>query len=1067
MGSGPAGIRSGSRRRRMTDPNLVVASSPSASGLREEAVELAALSWFELIGWKTVPGDYLAPDGPMGARTSYKQAVLEPELRSGLATLNPDATPAMIDAAVRTVLAVSSQDVVENNRAFHPLLASGVPVEINQDGESRTIGLRLLDRGDPTANRLLVANQFIVQGADERDVVRADVVVFVNGLPLGVLELKSPADAQATLERAYTQLRNYRNKVSELLRFNQVLIISDGLQARIGSLTAGLDRFGPWRTIDGSTLDDTGRSELEVLIRGVFAPERFLDLIVDYIAFEVVDGVVQSKKLAGYHQFHAVRKALASTIEAAGAGGQRRGGVVWHTQGSGKSLTMLFFVRQLQLAKALKNPTIVVVTDRNDLDDQLSGTFNAHISALRGIPAQADSAEEMRRLLTVDIGGLVFTSIQKFRGDDGEHPLLTPRSNVVVIADEAHRTQYGFKKRFVIADGGVQEQVGFAEYLRQALPSATFVGFTGTPIDDKDRSTVGVFGEVIDTYDMTQAVADKATVPIHYAARLAKLRLDLTDEERDELDALAEELTEGDEAAVERNKSNLTRFEEVVGAPDRTAQIAADIVNHFEQRREAMAGGKGMIVTISRRVAVELYDRIAELRPDWVSADPRDDSSGMLKVVITGNGNADPVPLQPHLRSKKRRETLAERFKKPDSGFDLVIVRDMWLTGFDAPALHTLYIDKPMRGHGLMQAIARVNRVWGEKPGGLVVDYLGIGAELRAALAKYTARDRDQVRLDPDEAVRQTLMRLESAQVFLEGSPWRDFFPAGPAGRLTILKQCLEHVLANGRREEFIEAVNKLEVAYALSAGDERVTARRDEIALIAAIRANLVKYTAAAGRGRENIERDIRQLLSRAVMADGILDVFKSAGLERPDLSILSDEFLAEVGQIKEKNLAVETLRRLLADEIKARSRSNIVEATKLSDRLDDTIRRYHNRAVDSLQVIEELIALARDISAASARSAELGLNSEELAFYDALAENGTAKALMEHEHLRLLAQALVGAIRKSASIDWTRKESVRARMRIEVRKLLARYGYPPDLQKAAVDLVIRQAEAFANTWS
>jgi type I restriction enzyme R subunit len=1044
-----------------------VSSPPNLSGFREEAVELAALSWFELIGWKTVSGDYLAPDGPMGARTSYKQAVLEPELRSALATLNPDASPGMIDAAVRTVLATPSQDVVDNNRAFHPLLASGIPVEINRDGETRTIGLRLLDRDNPTTNRLLVANQFIIQGTDERDVVRIDVIVFVNGLPLALLELKSPSDAQATLQRAHTQLQNYRAKVPELLRFNHALIISDGLQARIGSLTAGIDRFAPWRTIDGSALDDVGRSELEVMIRGVFAPERFLDLIVDYTAFEVIDGVVKSKKLAGYHQFHAVRKALASTVEAAGVHGQRRGGVVWHTQGSGKSLTMLFFVRQLQLAKALKNPTIVVVTDRNDLDDQLSGTFNAHSSTLRGTPAQADSAADMRRLLTVDIGGLVFTAIQKFRGDDGEHPLLTDRCNVVVIADEAHRTQYGFKKKFVIGQGGVREQVGFAEYLRQALPNATFVGFTGTPIDTKDRSTTGVFGEVIDSYDMTQAVADKATVPIHYAARLAKLRLNLTDEERDELDALAEELTEGDDAAVERGKSNLTRFEEVVGSPDRIAQIAADIVEHFERRQEAMAGGKGMIVTISRRVAVELYDQIAALRPAWVSADPRDDAAGMLKVVITGNGNADPAPLQPHLRSKKRLENLAERFKKPGSGFDLVIVRDMWLTGFDAPSLHTLYIDKPMRGHGLMQAIARVNRVWGDKPGGLVVDYLGIGAELRAALAKYTARDREQVQLDPDEAVRQTLTRLESAQALLDGTPWRDFFPAGPAGRLTILKQCLEHVLANDSREDFVEAATKLEIAFALSAGDERVAARRDEIALMAAIRANLVKYTAGLGRGRESIERDIRQLLSRAVMADGILDVFKSAGLDQPDLSILSDEFLTEVGQTKEKNLAVETLRRLLADEIKARFRLNIVEATKLSDRLNETLRRYHNRAVDSVQVIEELIALAKDISAANARSAELGLNTEELAFYDALAENGSAKALMAHEQLRVLAQVLVQTIRGSATIDWTRKESVRAKMRIEVRKLLARYGYPPDLQKAAVDLVVRQAEVLAVDWS
>ncbi len=1048
----------------MTERRLSSDGSPRPS-FREEAVELAALSWFELIGWRTVPGDYLAPDGPMGARTSYKQAVLEPELRSALATLNPDATPAMIDAAVRTVMATASQDVVENNRAFHPLLVTGIPVEVSRDGEARTIALRLLDRVSPASNRLLVTNQFIVQGTNERNVVRADVVVFVNGLPLAVLELKSPSDAKATLERAYTQLQNYKAKVSELLRFNEVLVISDGIQARIGSLTAGMDRFAPWRTIDGAQVDDSSRSELEVLIRGVFDPGRFIDLIIDYIAFEIVDGVVKSKKLAGYHQFHAVRKALDSTIAAATSGG-RRGGVIWHTQGSGKSLTMLFFVRQLQLAKELKNPTIVVVTDRNDLDDQLSGTFLAHSSALRGTPVQADNAADMRRLLKVDIGGLVFTSIQKFRGEDGGHPLLTERGNVIVIADEAHRTQYGFKKRFVVENGGVREQVGFAENLRQALPHATFVGFTGTPIELKDRSTVRVFGEVIDTYDMTQSVADKATVPIHYTARLAKLRLNLTDEERAELDALAEELTEGDEAAIERNKSKFARFEEVVGAPDRTAQIAADIVEYFEHRREAMGGGKGMIVTISRRVAVELYDRIAELRPAWVSADPRDDATGMLKVVITGNGNADPVPLQPHLRSKKRLENLAERFKKPDSGFDLVIVRDMWLTGFDAPSLHTIYIDKPMRGHGLMQAIARVNRVWGDKPGGLVVDYLGIGAELRSALAQYTARDQEQVRLDPDETVRQTLMRLESAEALLDGSPWRDFFPAKPTGRLTILKQCLEHILAKTHRDAFIDAATKLEVAYALSAGDERVTTRRDEIALMAAIRANLAKYTAGSGRGREHIERDIRQLLSRAVMADGILDVFKAAGLDQPDLSILSDEFLAEVAQTKEKNLAVETLRRLLADEIKARSRSNMIQATKLSDRLDDTLRRYHNRAVDSVQVIEELIALAMDIRAADARGEEMRLNTEELAFYDALAENGSAKALMAHEQLRTLAQVLVQTIHKSVKIDWTQKESVRAKMRIEVRKMLARYGYPPDLQKAAVDLVVRQAELLAANW-
>jgi type I restriction enzyme R subunit len=1031
--------------------------------LREEAVEFAALSWFELIGWRTVTGDQLAPDGAMGARRSYRQAILEPELRSALASLNPNATPPMIDSAVRDVLATPSQDVIENNRAFHQLLASGVPVPINEDGETRTIGLRLLDRAKPGANRLLVANQFIVRGDD--GTVRADIVVFVNGLPLAVMELKSPTDAAATLERAHNQLRNYRARAPELLRTNQVLVIADGTEARIGTLTAGLDRYAPWRTIDGATLDDTGRPELEVLIRGVFAPERFLDLVVDYVAFEVKDGVVRSKKLAGYHQFHAVRKVLASTVRAA-TGGDRKGGVVWHTQGSGKSLTMLFLVRQLQLARALRNPTIVLLTDRNDLDDQLFSTFAAHGDVLRIAPQRADSAEAMRRLLAVDIGGVVFTSVQKFRGEEGAHPILTKRDNVIVIADEAHRTQYGFRKEYTVGRGGVKEQVGFAEMLRQALPNATFIGFTGTPIALRDRNTEAVFGDVVDTYDMSQSVEDGATVPIHYTARLVKLQLHLSDEERAELDAMAEELTEGDDAAIERGKGKLTRFEEVVGAPDRVATVAADIITHFERRREAMAGGKAMIVAISRRVAVALYDRISALRPDWVAADPRDDDTGLLKVVMTGNGNADPPEFQPHLRTTGRLEKLADRFKDPQSGFDLVIVRDMWLTGFDAPSLHTLYLDKPMRGHGLMQAIARVNRVWGDKPGGLVVDYLGLGAELREALAQYNARDRDQVRLDVDEAVRQTLSRLEGALALLDGTAWRGFFDADPAGRLTLLKQCLEHLLGQGQRDPFIEIATELETAFALCAGDERVAAKRDQIAFVAALRANLVKYTAGAGRGHDTVERDIRQLLSRAVMADGILDVFGAAGLDRPDLAVLSDDFLAEVGKTKEKNLAIETLRRLLAGEIKTRSADNIVQARKLSDRLDETLRRYHNRAVDSVQVIEELIALAKDISAASARGAELGLNAEEMAFYDALAENGSAKALMAREQLRVLAQALLHSIRSSATIDWTRKESVRAKMRIEVRKLLAKYGYPPDLQRAAVDLIIRQAETLAARW-
>jgi type I restriction enzyme, R subunit len=1046
----------------MSDTYPTPPDSPRVE-LAEEAVELAALSWFELLGWRSVPGDYLAPDGPMGARADYREAILEPELRSAIASLNPEATADMVNSAVLKIKASQSQDLIENNRLFHPFLVSGVPVEVNEKGTTRTIGITIIDQETPQANRLLVANQFIVKG--ERGTVRADVTVFINGLPVAVLELKSPSDASATLEKAYSQLTTYKTRAPELMRTNQVLVISDGSNARIGSLTAQLDRFAPWRTIDGVGIDDAGRSELEVLIRGVFAPERFIELICDFIAFETKDGTVRSKKLAAYHQYHAVRKALASTL-AASQSGSRKGGVVWHTQGSGKSLTMLFFVRQLQLAKALRNPTIVLLTDRNDLDDQLFGTFADHGAALRITPMQAETANEMRRLLAVDIGGLVFTTIQRFRGEDGSHPLLTDRSNVIVIADEAHRTQYGFKKRYVERNGSMREAVGFADYLRQALPQATVVGFTGTPIEERDRDTYGTFGDVIDTYDMTRAVQDKATVPIHYTARLARLQLALDDGERAQLDALAEELAEGDDASVERIKGKLARFEEVVGAPERVGEIAADVVEHFDTRRDAMAGGKGMIVTVSRRVAVMLHDEIAKLRPAWVSADTGDDKSGLMKVVITGNRADDPQPLQPHLRTKARLESLATRFKDPSSGFDLVIVRDMWLTGFDAPSLHTLYIDKPMRGHGLMQAIARVNRVWGDKPGGLVVDYLGIGSELKAALEKYTQGDRDQVRMDPDEAARQTLSLLESALALLDGVGWKNFFSAPPTTRLTILKQCLEHLLATGRRDAFIETGFKLEVAYAISAGDDRVKGRAHEIAMVVAIRANLAKYTTGTGRSRATVESDIRQLLSKAVMADGILDVFKAAGLEQPDLSIFSNEFLAEVRGTKQKNLAVETLRRLLTDEIKAHARTNIVQSQKLSERLEATLRKYHNRAVDSVQVIEELIALANDIRANATRAAELGLSQEEVAFYEALAENGSARELMAHDTLRTLAKILVETIRASATIDWTRKEGVRAKMRIEVRKLLARYGYPPDLQKVAVDLVVRQAETIAADW-
>jgi type I restriction enzyme R subunit len=1031
------------------------------SSFYEEEVEQAALAWLEELGWRVLPGDYLAPDGPAAARSDYRETILVPELRQALETLNPQATPAMIDQAVRAVLAAPSADLIENNRAFYRLLVEGVSVDRQVGGERLTTNLRLVDPHDPAANRLIAANQFVVQG--DKEVIRPDLTLFVNGVPLAVVELKNPTNEVASLEMAWTKIQNYKAKAPDLFRANAALVVSDGLEARIGSLTAGFDRFMPWRTIDGERIDDQALSPLEVVIRGALAPEHLIPLALDYSAFETDDGRVKSKKLAGYHQYHAVKRALGSTLAAAGAGGDRRGGVVWHTQGAGKSLTMLFFVRQLQLATALGNPTIVVLTDRNDLDDQLFGTFAGHGGALRGTPVRADSVEDLRQQLRVDVGGIVFTTIQKFRGEDGSHPELTDRSNVIVIADEAHRTQYGFRKRYVTTADGVREEVGFAEYVRQALPNATFVGFTGTPIEAKDRNTRGVFGDYVDVYDMAAAVTDKATVPIHYTARLARLHLKLSEEERAQLDALSDELTEGDSAATERQKSRLARFEQVVGSPDRVDQVAADIVEHFERRREGLGGGKAMVVAMSRRIAVALHDAISALRPGWAS---EDDDSGFMKVVMTAT-NDDPQHWQPHKRSKAQLERLAERFKKPESGFDLVIVRDMWLTGFDAPALHTLYVDKPMRGHNLMQAIARVNRVFGAKPGGLVVDYLGIGNELKEALAEYSAGDRNQVKLDEGEAVRIMLARLESAAALLGGVDWRPFFGAPPTQRLTILKHCLEHILATDRRSEFLKTVAELEVAFALCAGSEAAAGVRNEVGLMVALRANLMKHTTDGGRTRAQVERELRQLLSRAVVGDGILDVFKEAGLDNPDISILSEEFLADVRQMEEKNLAIEALRRLLADEIKVRERSNIIQAKKLTERLDEALRKYHNRAVDSVQVIEELIALARELGEAVQRGEELGLTDEELAFYDALAENGSARDLMAVEDLRVLAQALVRQIRNSATIDWTKKASVQAKMRLEVRKLLARYGYPPDLQKAAVDLVIQQAEGLARNWA
>ena len=1031
--------------------------------LDEEAVELAALAWLDLAGWRVVSGADVAPDGRLGARSDWRQPILTAELRDALVKLNPTAAADTIDRAITAVLAVPSQDALENNRAFHKLMVEGVAVEVRDNaGETRTEPLWLVARDRWTDNSFLIANQYTVQGDRERDVVRADLVAFVNGLPLGIIEFKSPLEPEP-VEVAHRQLENYLKAAPELFRANQVLIVSDGLMARVGTLTAPMDRFAIWRAEAGEVA--AGATELETVIRTLFKPQCFLAQTLDLVTFETDRGGVKAKKLAAYHQARAVNRAHERIVRGASPGGDRKGGVVWHTQGSGKSLTMMFLARALQLDPRLANPTILVLTDRNDLDDQLFGTFSHHAGTLRSQPVRATSAAHLRSLLAVDVGGIVFANLQKFTGDNGTHPLLTARSNVIVLVDEAHRTQYGFAKKLVTREDGVRESMGFAAYVRQALPNATFAGFTGTPIAAKDRNTRAVFGEDVDTYNMAQAVSDKATVPIYYTARLAKLHVELNDAERAMLDDLGEELVEAGGASLEAEKAKLSRLDEVIGADERLQLIASDMAEHIDRRFEAMGGGKVMIVTARRQIAVDLHDKLVALRPAWAAFNSEDDALGRIKVVITAS-SSDPASLQPHRRTKTELETLAERFKNPASGIDIAIVCDMWLTGFDAPPLHTLYIDKPMKGHGLMQAIARVNRVFGAKPGGLVVDYIGIGAELREAMSTYSSGERDQVKLDVEAAVRKLVENLEGAQALLDPAPWQDFASAPPGERLTILKACLEHLLSTDRRAAFLDKAAAVETAFALSAGTEAAANARDAVAFCLTIRANLLKNTAARGERREVVERQIKQLMSRAVVADGILDVFTAAGLDQPDMAVMSDEFLAGVRAMPERSLAVEALRRLLADAIGARERSSIVEARKLTERLDEALRRYHNRAVDSLQVIDELIALARDVKLSASLAGELGLTDEEMAFYLALAENGSAKELMQVNDLLQLARHLVIQIKKSASIDWTRKESVRAKMRLEVRKLLARYGYPPDLQKAAIDLVIEQAEGLARDW-
>ena len=985
------------------------------------------------------------------------------------------------EEALRKVLRVGTPSLTQTNRAFHRMLRDGVEVEYSRrDGSIAGDRVRLVDFGDFRANDWFVVNQFtVIEGQANR---RPDLVVFVNGLPLGVIELKNAADEDATIWSAYAQFQTYKAEVPSLMHYNAVLVVSDGLQARIGSLTANQEWFKVWRTVNGEQVAPAQDLELETLVRGVFDPSRFLDLLQHFIVFEEdPDSGALHKIIAGYHQFHAVNAAVEETVRASGmhgtgdmmgergkywAGrmhdgkpGDRRAGVVWHTQGSGKSFSMLFYAARIVRHPAMQNPTLVVLTDRNDLDDQLFGQFQRCHEILGQMPVQADSREQLRELLAVASGGVVFTTIQKFLPAKGEKmPRLSDRRNIVVIADEAHRSQYD------LIDG-------LARHMRDALPNASFIGFTGTPIEKTDANTRAVFGDYISIYDIQRAVADKATVPIYYESRIAKLALN--EAALPKIDEEFEEITEGEEQSKkEKLKTKWAALEALVGDPKRIALIAADLVAHYERRLEAM-DGKAMIVCMSRRICVDLHNAIIKLRPAWASAKNDDleaekSKACVLKVVMTGNAEDGP-DWQPHIRNKEKRRKLANRFKDSQDPFRIVIVRDMWLTGFDAPCLHTMYADKPMRGHGLMQAIARVNRVFRDKPGGLVVDYLGLADQLKHALAIYTeSGGQGSPSIDTAQAIAVMLEKHEVTCGILHGFAWQKAV-GDPKKTLKMLPAAQEHVLTqeDGKRR-FVQVITDLSRAFALCAASDAAIAIRDDIAFFQAVKSALVKLAGGQRKSPEELDAAIRQLVAKAIVTEGeIIDVFSAAGLKQPDIGILDDRFLAEVRGLKHKNVAAELLAKLLKDEIRKLTTRNLVQSRLFSEMLTSTLNAYHNRAIATQEVIEELIKLAKQMSEANARGEKLGLNPDEIAFYDALAANESAVKAMGNDELKVIAAELVTQVRKSVTIDWTLRESARAKIKVMVKRILKKHGYPPDLQEEATKTVLMQAELLCAEWA
>ena len=1044
--------------------------------ITEDHLEQLCLDWFRAGGYNYAYGPDIAHDGDTPERRDYQQTVLTGRLLAALQRINPHIPCEVLEDAALAVTKPESPVLIHNNRAFHKLLLEGVPVEYRDGDEVKSDHVQLIDFHNVEKNQFLVVNQFTLQGT--RQLRRPDIVVFINGLPIAVIELKNPADLNADVWSAYNQFQTYKDEIADLFVCNAALVLSDGLTARIGSLTANKERFLPWRTIRNEDDKPLLEYELEKVVKGFFDRELLLDYLRYFILFEQDDGSV-IKKIAGYHQFHAVREAVRVTVIASAPAattevsdqratwgnavqpGSRKAGVVWHTQGSGKSITMCCYAGKLLQQPEMNNPTIVVVTDRNDLDGQLFATFSNARELLRQTPVQADSRDELRELLAArQSGGIIFTTVQKFSliNEEEAHPVLSQRANIVVISDEAHRSQYGFKARLDTRTG--QYIYGYAKHMRDAIPNASFIGFTGTPIALEDKDTRAVFGDYVSIYDIQDAVEDGATVPIYYESRLAKL--DINKAAIEELNEDVEEVIEDEEDVDqrERTKSKWAALEKLVGSEPRLQQVAEDLVRHFEERT-ALVEGKGMIVSMSREICVHLYNEIIKLQPEWHDADPE---KGAIKIIMTGSA-ADRPLLQPHIYNKQTKKRLEKRFKDAKDELKLVIVRDMWLTGFDAPSCHTMYVDKPMRGHNLMQAIARVNRVFKDKPGGLVVDYIGIANELRQALKIYaTSQGKGTPTLKAEEALAILLEKLDVVRGLFHRFDYSDY--QTKAHQILVL--AANHVLGlKDGKKRFLDVMAAISRAFTLCSTLDEAAPLRKEIAFFAAIKAAIVKYTTVdTKRLEEDKNSALKQILDNAVIAEGVADIFALAGLDKPNIALLSDEFLEDVRNMPQRNLALELLAKLLRDAIKSRTHNNVVLEMKFGDRLLATLSRYHARAIEAAQVIEELIQMAKDFQTALKRDEELGLNPDEVAFYDALANNESAVRMLGDEILKKIAVEITEKLRNSTSVDWQVRDSVRAKLRNLVRRCLRKWKYPPDKQEDAVELVLKQAEVLCAGW-